>query len=1319
MKVIVNKVLRNGDLQWKYHPLNNLKNDNDVGKFDTSNLNFDLNHPVDILTQISYDDSVNLILNDGKNPPKLINTRFSPKENNKYEIFDRAGLSDTNIYNSDLQNTLLQKTTNAIAKLEYLGDFKGGSLPVGNYHFYFRLMDADGNLTDIIAESRMIHLFIGEIPGNIHGGIMNEDSNKLIKFKLSNLDSSYPYVKIYYTRSTSVENQQANEFVYQITKNYTIDENNECNIIISGKEPILEYTKEEINLQTTYFNSVKAQTICQNRLFFGNVNTEKLDYLELQDLALRITINQNNKSYRGHYIDSNYTISEENLKNSYWNSKFISEKTGYWPGEYYRFGIVFILNNFQLSEVFNIAGNDLSKQPIDRQENILSTVKDQEDVRIYLKFDGNNIVGTQYNNKGIYKFKDNEFKIIGLDLNIPDNVKNKLKELGIQGYFLVRQKRIPTTLCQAITIPTSIDYHIPLTFDNKLELLTKTGAHYFPNLTDEDKDKFKKELNEIYGHIESWDEDDSWKEKIVVLNDKNINTTDLSNDSNSNKSKINAAICPDFEINQEYYNNFFCGEEYKLEFSNYQPQNFNDSDKNQYSLNKYNKEKINSINSKIIGIPDNTKLIVLDDVKYSSRLGEAEIPYEGAIFFTTRDDGKIVNIANMNIARGCFGPYLGLPNLTNIKSNKIFNIKIKESEFDFEIRANDESEYFAISDRRLLEEDNSIIYGGDCYICQFSHRLNRNFNSTSAPYNDIIVDRFTWIRNFDAEVDEDKNLIINYEQSSKINVGDLNAVKLGIWLTFTLRSSINLNIRSLDSRNVEETITTGHPKGFYPYHGLNTEGVYKHSDSFIFNKGQNNLLGSKYYYNFPDVPFIKNNFDTRIYYSEVHANDSFQNGFRNFKSTSFKDYPKTYGAITKLLELKGNIICIFEHGIGLIPVNERSIAGESDGGFIYVNTDNILPLNPKIISDQYGSKWPNSILKTESFIYGVDTVAKKIWKTDGSSIECISDFTVQEFLNKNITLGENDHIPNLNPYARKDVRTFYNAFKQDILFTFCEGTTEWNLCYNESMKKFITFYDWIPSLMNNIDNSTFSISNDNKIIYKHGFTNLATTKNPLPTYWYDKQYPFEFEFIVANEPSLHKLFYNIELIANKAEPESFKYEVIGESYDFTKDKPNMYYKQEKLKWINSNVNYGELQDKSADLVKEFDSAHRIIKGSELVYYPDRFEYRIQNTCPIQLLEKNPFNGNCRYLEDRWKIHINPIKVRYKNEIKHPLIPAGNYPNLFNDLTTLDKDQYDIEKWKCVRELDPKDKFIKIRIRYSGKDLALINFIQTFYNISYG
>ena len=170
---------------------------------DTEQLNFDLNHPVNIEVQPSYDGSVNLILNDNKNIPRLINSRFSVREKDTYEIVDRIGENDTNIYNSKTfdKDTSLYFQYEYNPTITYLGYVKG-NLPVGKYCFYFTYCDSDDNESDYIAETGLIPVFIGNDsdPRSMDGGIKNQSSNKGIQLKLSNIDKSYNYLKIYYVR---------------------------------------------------------------------------------------------------------------------------------------------------------------------------------------------------------------------------------------------------------------------------------------------------------------------------------------------------------------------------------------------------------------------------------------------------------------------------------------------------------------------------------------------------------------------------------------------------------------------------------------------------------------------------------------------------------------------------------------------------------------------------------------------------------------------------------------------------------------------------------------------------------------------------------------------------------------------------------------------------------------------------------------------------------------------------------------------------------------------------------------------------------------
>lgn len=1947
--------------------------------FITDEFKLSLDHPVHIVPQYSYDGSVNLIINDGINIPRLINSRFSATGKNTYEIVDRKGSNDTNIYDQGEQfdiDTSLYKIVDNIPKITFLGTTSGGNLKIGNYHFYFKLADADGNETDFIAESGLVSVFVGEGSyGSVHTGTKNENSTKQVEFNITNIDAAYDYIIVYFSRSTAEFGyNEVTEYV-KINKKYN---KTNSKIVITGFEDFEDVTVQDINLHYNLVDSVQTSAVCQNMLFMGNVKKQNIPYEELQDLSLRILPFLGNEEYDPE-IDQDYVSG--NPKESYINSKFIYNKTGYWPNELYRFGIVYIMPNGQLSPVFNVRGGigigkanyGFSDIPL-KENNERYYIKYNESTNLlaesatnFIQLDrdaggnykdeckiGTDISVLPYENvKGVCSFDpylraSNKADIYYVKFYIPHDVKNALKN-HIKGYFFVRQPRIPLVLAQGVTLGIDKESRTPTipTAGGVLTRLQNTlssthvetdninGLNYISEgFLKRYSFTFKKKSSSLWGKIgkimgvaalvvggiaaslvtggssllgsialvgtitgavgttvgavaigmiaaaaagvaagavtgliastqelgQAVARIGEKKKlngkatkapsgyKIVETEDSRTlseNFEDRIIIKDESKNQVQCIICPDYSLNQAYYNQIFTGNEHLVEtdfrqsltVEAFSRESYFTNDNRHFYIDQYtNITSKNSTRAKVIAVPDNIVCTGIDNILYRSRAGEAEEAWRykciGEEIVSTSDDSyqKI----NTDIVRGSFSPYLAFTNNT-IGPAKIVNIFIPGydssnlSEY-IEIRMNDNSVYNAITDRIDINDYDSYIVGnlynapyfekayrGDCYLCQYTQRINRNFNDPTAPYNDEFVDVNTWKDNYDPN---------NAEKYSLINSGDVNAVPLGMWVTFQLRSSNNLNIRTLDNSNVDETAMTGHPSGYYPVQPMSVEGVYKKAESQIYNKGFRRSLSERWNFELPDVPHIKNWFGTRIMYSDIHINDGFKNGFRVFQGTNYRDYTREYGEIVKLVPFESSLLCVFEHGIALIPVNERAVAGQGAGGNVYINTSNVLPENPKIISDNFGSQWPESVLKipgrtgdSPQYVYGVDTVAKKIWRTDGTSLECISDFKVQEFLNKNITLGERELTPIVGV---RNVKTHYNAYKRDVMFTFYDNTygfeeKVWNLCWNELLQKFITFYSWVPSYMENINNVPFSfnretskwmaklgtshtensfadgitlsnvitrdkidkvndyavdnfdfdftyvdqvgnevtktytvsteepteesekeeygarakfigvlsLSNrvlpDNQLFYNieysleydskqnykkytikkvivqdepvkgtitlpsdakyagnqvtvyalyfnegdeeyqevfytdkdgykfvldEGSQNIYTynplynvesmlselyyrnsagnsyadydthklgtkdlkvyteadewfkdidtmndiiarvppeTKvgnagghdeegNPLttvhqcttvgeignlvwvrddvpmvhgiplawhwtmkdaetvistkvhfglpifkditgkrpmlpkedrinedniitllnirariiiqdtqnsaklsedyynmkagfaagttlvdsgyyesvvalapkwnlqflstdfwkhgqaglidiaddiyPTYWYGKQHPFEFECVVVNDPSVHKIFQNLELVANKAKPESFHYEIVGESYDFAKDKVNMYFRQEAMKalWqyngadITYDRNFLKVQPrqqaKSADLPHKYYTRqdtindiedyyinitypqgydYRHLSGAEIVYYPTRQEYRIWNHAKAVSMDdlnqddsRSVIAANCRYLEDRWKITINPILVCYKNEYaqkfsgsliqpqnstwtesvggeKLPNLPIYNSPIpdkilaqeeiYFPDTTTgkgqdnalygLYQDLYnaidptswlnDVSIYKTNfgeaqnrKELDLKDKFIKVRIRYSGEELAVIDFLNTIYRVSY-
>jgi hypothetical protein len=117
---------------------------------------------------------------------------------------------------------------------------------------------------------------------------------------------------------------------------------------------------------------------------------------------------------------------------------------------------------------------------------------------------------------------------------------------------------------------------------------------------------------------------------------------------------------------------------------------------------------------------------------------------------------------------------------------------------------------------------------------------------------------------------------------TQINKSDLNAVPLGTWVTFTCLSNVNLAMRDADYSIPGEVSKFNKPRGFYPLQEMNKNSSGKQPESGIINGAANVTLSKRFNFIQPDIPWVKNKFDTRIMYSTVRPKGSFKNGYRVF-----------------------------------------------------------------------------------------------------------------------------------------------------------------------------------------------------------------------------------------------------------------------------------------------------------------------------------------------------------------------------------------------------------------------------------------------------
>ena len=361
----IEKYPQEGDLTHTYGALRNmLNNENEIDGFNTDEIEVDLNNPLNIECQPSYDGTVNLIINDDIHPPRIINSRFSKIEDNRFKIINRNQKQQTNLYKvgSIDQQTRLFRNITTFPKIDLLGVYNSGQLKGGNYTFYFKYADEDYNKTDFVAESGMVSIFKGQIDNiaSISGTLDNELTDKAITLRLSNLDRAYSKLYIYYTKDTSDTNGVRYTSAYMINDPYSIQHNTE-DITITGYEDVSEVSIEEINLQYNLVTAAKTQAQVQNMLFLGNTQGVNLNLKDLQNLSYFIKVTLKQDDNVGFVNPKDYSVNNDDAQSEYYNPLNIYYKLGYWPDEIYRLGIVYIMIDDSLSPVFSLRGTEFGK----------------------------------------------------------------------------------------------------------------------------------------------------------------------------------------------------------------------------------------------------------------------------------------------------------------------------------------------------------------------------------------------------------------------------------------------------------------------------------------------------------------------------------------------------------------------------------------------------------------------------------------------------------------------------------------------------------------------------------------------------------------------------------------------------------------------------------------------------------------------------------------------------------------------------------------------------------------------------------------------
>jgi hypothetical protein len=1090
----------------------------------TSDIDF-----LDIVLQQDYDDSVNIIVSSADISPILVNSGFSYRNKTFYST-ERDPYVSEDLF---AQVKLIIDSSTAL-DIEFGAITPGGSLKPGNYVYYFSYLTQDLNESEIVNQSSICQVSFGE-GEDIKGGIDTDNAGKRVRLSLTNVDQTFAYIQPYFTY-TSGDNTRVKQTVKFNTP--IAATSSTMQFTHNGFEQVTEVPTSEIGVD--FANIKSASTIAENQgyLFMANISEKDRKEQVLSDWMKTIKVRSG--------------ITGDLPLDFYKDPKNVYDKLGFFSEETYLIYAVAKYKSGGYSPAFPTEGYDYSTE--------------------------------SSNTDGLIRFPNlwnqNHFdarsiRVKHLSVTFPQTTTAISEE--ISEVFLVRPERQNSVLVgQGLVLPVTkvpgSDLETDLTLSAEFYDVDDTPGKYVPTV----EGQF-----DVYNGIEDENGTNTYTATVdgvkrgdmFISMGKTYRSTNLqdakkwalytsellSNSPNavakiSQASKISLigtmqAVGKDAAINFVHDGGarIPLNIEYATRFE------VSDIDIIANALTTIPIDKLSYIgeNTRSTGSPLVSR-VGMDlnregNGKWRSRILLSYMPYLGleldSDLFTYSADNPLgyeerhtnpaflgsgaVDVNSVGYD-GMLGKTRPIGAMVNIYSGDQLALADYYTNAD-SLAFNQIGKRFLIS---TLPSAAQEIYGGDCYIAESYYTLNHS------PYKDPIELDPTENRNNDC----------------------------GLIVSFAAESESNLNLRHTYNENASDLEETD----FYPFNKNYREKRY--ADSNRVSPGYNYDETDVSFFPNPSIlPDVKSNFFTRIFHSAKHIPNSFTNGYRFF-TNGFQDYDTSMGKITKLFGYGGNLVIIFEYGVGVTPINQRIQTASDIAGGIFIEPSGVLSTQMGVMSYSVGSQHPYSIIKTAHFIYGIDAEKGKIFKINPDNLEEISEGIIASKI-KTTT----------NP------RTGYDPIKKLVYFI----SDEWCYVYSELLGKFITrsdgsgtAYAQLPGIgmYGFIDNRAFLFDDSDTI--------------------YDGAYKPFVEFVINENFTIAKTFDYVNLYSNNVSPESIEFStlnfdgtinqkcVITQGIDFYTEDDTILYRDKKFVAQVPSVTEGDSKNLDMGLDTGFENRMR-------------------------------------------------------------------------------------------------------------------------------
>ena len=422
------------------------------------------------------------------------------------------------------------------------------------------------------------------------------------------------------------------------------------------------------------------------------------------------------------------------------------------------------------------------------------------------------------------------------------------------------------------------------------------------------------------------------------------------------------------------------------------------------------------------------------------------------------------------------------------------------------------------------------------------------------------------------------------------------------------QSVCNMDMRHGDfvNKNLRKDSSVSTPTD--PTASVTDDYSYNHAYSY-----ENNI---KKYYPEPAFFNITDEWNNRVYFSDVKINGETSDSWASVPTNNFYDVEGAYGGINALTVLHNRLYYLQDRAFGWLYVNPVASITSSQGFPIQLGRGDTIQKHEYIAIDA-GTKHQWSVYTSPTAISFIDARTKKIYLYNGQSLDPISDTKGQKgFINK--VLHDSALLYD-NPILSKGILTTYDYTNNEFLYTFknyyviniggeeqVPENDEYTLVYSDLTSTFSSFYDFLPYIYINNHNKLYSIKNisNNNKLYIH---NIGEYCN-----FYDQVYDSTIKVNINSNPMSTKTFDNLSWVS----------ESVKENYTYK------------------------------DNINDYPSLLFVGDSDDIPYLKDTFTqvrcYNEYQNSDWVTLDQTPATRTLRRSEQGWNLQIPRNKVNYNS-----------------------------------------------------------------------